>query len=57
MHRTPAVIILLIVCAGLAAMLLTAVLTPVIACALFAVALAILGILSRGFRSTGRTPG
>ncbi len=57
MHRIPAVIILLIVCSGLAVMLVTGVLTPVIACALFAAALAILGILSRGFRTTGRKPG
>ena len=57
MHRTPAMILLLIVCIGLAVMLVAGLLSPVLAGGIFAAALAILGILSHGFRMAGRSPG
>jgi hypothetical protein len=50
-------ILLLIVCIGLAVMLVAGLLSPVLAGGIFAAALAILGILSHGFRMAGRSPG
>jgi hypothetical protein len=43
-------LLFLVVCLGLAALLLTHVIKPVASGAIFAIALAVFGILSRGFR-------
>ena len=53
MDRRIAAFIFLIVCVVLAALLLVHVITPVIASAVFAVALAIFGGASAGFRRRG----
>ena len=53
MDRRTAAFVFLIVCVLLAALLLMQAITPVIASAAFAVALAILGGASAGFRKRG----
>ena len=53
MDRKVAVFVFLIVCVVLAALLLVHVITPVIASGAFAIALAILGGASGGFRKRG----
>jgi hypothetical protein len=50
MRRTHASIALVVISAVLALLLLTGVIQPVVAGAVFASALATLGVLSRGFR-------
>jgi hypothetical protein len=49
MHRNTAGILFLIVSAFLSFMLLSGMITPLVSGAIFAVALVVLGLLSRGF--------
>lgn len=50
MNTKPALMIFLVICAALAILLLTQVITFLIGACIFAVALALLGGLSRGFK-------
>ncbi len=53
MNRTPAVVLLVVICAILAGLLLRDVITRQVAAVTFASALVGLGIASRGFRGAG----
>jgi uncharacterized membrane protein YfbV (UPF0208 family) len=55
MEGKDAILVLLLVCTLLAVMVLAGKLVPTIAGGAFAVALAVLGVLSRGFRKTSHT--
>ncbi len=51
MNRKAAGFLFLAVCIGLAVLLILGVITPIVSACAFAIALAILGGLSRGFRA------